>query len=167
MFTLGNRGNILGADLEGPIIVPHAAQKADTKVSNDTSTCSGIKGNATPIVPAKSHYMCITEIFSIITSKEERTKALFWCATRLIGLWLYPMTVPNDCCTQWVPNDCTQWLYPKYTTGNYTWNINKYRVWDLYNFGLIMLEFVRLVYKCVIQMLKNDTKLTSCMMMLS
>lgn len=31
MFTLGSRGNILTTDLESPIIVPHAAQKADTK----------------------------------------------------------------------------------------------------------------------------------------
>ncbi|XP_033763726.1 vacuolar protein sorting-associated protein 52 homolog [Pecten maximus] len=31
VFTVGNRGNILGTDLEGPIIVPHAAQKSDTK----------------------------------------------------------------------------------------------------------------------------------------
>ncbi|KAJ8299910.1 hypothetical protein KUTeg_021429, partial [Tegillarca granosa] len=31
VFTLGSRGNILTTDLESPIIVPHAAQKADTK----------------------------------------------------------------------------------------------------------------------------------------
>ena len=33
MFTLGNRGDVLGAELEAPIIVPHAAQKSDNRVS--------------------------------------------------------------------------------------------------------------------------------------
>uniref|UniRef100_A0A8C3H7A0 Vacuolar protein sorting-associated protein 52 homolog n=1 Tax=Chrysemys picta bellii TaxID=8478 RepID=A0A8C3H7A0_CHRPI len=34
IFTLGNRGSVIvGAELEGPIIVPHAAQKSDVRVS--------------------------------------------------------------------------------------------------------------------------------------
>lgn len=34
VFTLGNRGAVIGAaELEGPIIVPHAAQKSDVRVS--------------------------------------------------------------------------------------------------------------------------------------
>lgn len=34
VFTLGNRGSVIGAaELEGPIIVPHAAQKSDVRVS--------------------------------------------------------------------------------------------------------------------------------------
>uniref|UniRef100_A0A8C4R357 Vacuolar protein sorting-associated protein 52 homolog n=2 Tax=Eptatretus burgeri TaxID=7764 RepID=A0A8C4R357_EPTBU len=33
IFTLGNRGAVITADLEAPIIVPHAAQKSDTKHS--------------------------------------------------------------------------------------------------------------------------------------
>lgn len=32
VFTLGNRGEVLTARLEEPIIVPHAQQKSDTKV---------------------------------------------------------------------------------------------------------------------------------------
>ena len=32
IFTLGNRGTVLTSDLEGPIIVPHAAQKGEQKV---------------------------------------------------------------------------------------------------------------------------------------
>ncbi|VDI12964.1 vacuolar protein sorting-associated protein 52 [Mytilus galloprovincialis] len=31
VFTLGSRGNVLTTDLEGPIIVPHASQKQETK----------------------------------------------------------------------------------------------------------------------------------------
>ncbi|KAH0630706.1 hypothetical protein JD844_014001 [Phrynosoma platyrhinos] len=32
IFTLGNRGNVIGsAELEGPIIVPHSAQKSDVR----------------------------------------------------------------------------------------------------------------------------------------
>ncbi|TFJ97067.1 Folylpolyglutamate synthase (bifunctional enzyme) [Platysternon megacephalum] len=34
IFTLGNRGSVIGGtELEGPIIVPHAAQKTDVRVS--------------------------------------------------------------------------------------------------------------------------------------
>uniref|UniRef100_UPI00358FDED2 vacuolar protein sorting-associated protein 52 homolog isoform X5 n=1 Tax=Myxine glutinosa TaxID=7769 RepID=UPI00358FDED2 len=33
IFTVGNRGAVISADLEGPIIVPHAAQKNDIKHS--------------------------------------------------------------------------------------------------------------------------------------
>uniref|UniRef100_A0A803SSY6 Vacuolar protein sorting-associated protein 52 homolog n=1 Tax=Anolis carolinensis TaxID=28377 RepID=A0A803SSY6_ANOCA len=34
VFTLGNRGSVIGAaELEGPIIVPHSAQKSDVRVS--------------------------------------------------------------------------------------------------------------------------------------
>ena len=36
MFTLGNRGDVLGTELEAPIIVPHAAQKSDNRVSYNT-----------------------------------------------------------------------------------------------------------------------------------
>lgn len=32
VFTLGNRGDILTTELEGPVIVPHAAAKNDTRV---------------------------------------------------------------------------------------------------------------------------------------
>ena len=37
MFTLGNRGDVLGTELEAPIIVPHAAQKSDNRVSNHSA----------------------------------------------------------------------------------------------------------------------------------
>lgn len=33
VFTLGSRGEVLTSRLEEPIIVPHAQQKSDTKVS--------------------------------------------------------------------------------------------------------------------------------------
>eukprot|EP00058_Branchiostoma_floridae_P023157 XP_002608647.1 hypothetical protein BRAFLDRAFT_97676 [Branchiostoma floridae] len=33
IFTLGNRGNIITSELEAPIIVPHAAQKSETRYS--------------------------------------------------------------------------------------------------------------------------------------
>ena len=33
IFTLGNRGSILTTELEAPIIVPHAAQKSELRVS--------------------------------------------------------------------------------------------------------------------------------------
>lgn len=32
VFTLGNRGNVLTTELENQIIVPHSAQKNETKV---------------------------------------------------------------------------------------------------------------------------------------
>lgn len=32
VFTLGNRGNVLTSELESQIIVPHSAQKNETKV---------------------------------------------------------------------------------------------------------------------------------------
>ncbi len=32
MFSLGKRGEVLTTDLEAPVIVPHAAQKQETKV---------------------------------------------------------------------------------------------------------------------------------------
>lgn len=32
VFTIGNRGEVLTSQLEAPVIVPHAAQKASTKV---------------------------------------------------------------------------------------------------------------------------------------
>ncbi|GFR67293.1 vacuolar protein sorting-associated protein 52-like protein [Elysia marginata] len=31
VFTLGNRGDVLTTDLEGPVIVPHAAAKNETR----------------------------------------------------------------------------------------------------------------------------------------
>jgi len=33
VFTFGNRGDIVGSQLEAPILVPHAAQKTTVKVS--------------------------------------------------------------------------------------------------------------------------------------
>lgn len=33
VFSLGARGDVIGAQLKAPIIVPHAASKAETKVS--------------------------------------------------------------------------------------------------------------------------------------
>ena len=33
IFSLGNRGNVLAGELEEPIIVPHAAQKSEKRVS--------------------------------------------------------------------------------------------------------------------------------------
>lgn len=32
VFSLGARGDVIGAQLKAPIIVPHAASKAETKV---------------------------------------------------------------------------------------------------------------------------------------
>lgn len=36
VFTLGNRGSVLTTDFEAPVIVPHAAQKAETKYSYES-----------------------------------------------------------------------------------------------------------------------------------
>jgi len=33
VFTIGNRGDVLSAQLEAPIIVPHAAHKTEHRVS--------------------------------------------------------------------------------------------------------------------------------------
>jgi len=33
VFSLGSRGEVIGTNLKAPIIVPHAASKAETKVS--------------------------------------------------------------------------------------------------------------------------------------
>lgn len=45
VFTLGNRGSVIGAaELEGPIIVPHAAQKSDVRVSLTEVGGGGNKG---------------------------------------------------------------------------------------------------------------------------
>lgn len=44
IFTMGNRGSVLSADLEAPIIVPHAAQKSDKKVRWSLSiTCHHVR----------------------------------------------------------------------------------------------------------------------------
>lgn len=32
VFTIGSRGDVLGSQLEVPVIVPHAAQKSSVKV---------------------------------------------------------------------------------------------------------------------------------------
>uniref|UniRef100_H9G6Y6 Vacuolar protein sorting-associated protein 52 homolog n=1 Tax=Anolis carolinensis TaxID=28377 RepID=H9G6Y6_ANOCA len=41
VFTLGNRGSVIGAaELEGPIIVPHSAQKSDVRVTAGSSSSS-------------------------------------------------------------------------------------------------------------------------------
>ena len=33
VFTLGKRDHVLGEGLEAPVIIPHAAQKSDSKVN--------------------------------------------------------------------------------------------------------------------------------------
>lgn len=62
IFTLGNRGSVIGgAELEGPIIVPHTAQKSDVRVSGQAGVgagrrAGGLDGRPTQLPPPHFQY---------------------------------------------------------------------------------------------------------------